>query len=82
VRPCRTRRAFLWLTSALICTASLSASHLRVGDLLQLGCRAAVKVSAAAQKGSSWLYSKGKELMNGGAASKQGGAPPRSQSRY
>ncbi len=55
---------------------------MRVGDLLQLGCRAAVKVGAAAQKGSSWLYSKGKELMNGSAASKQGGAPPRSQSRY
>ena len=63
-------------------SAVLGARSVRVGDAYPLGCRAAVKVGAAAQKGSSWLYSKGKELMNGGVASKPGGAPPRSQSRY
>lgn len=38
--------------------------------------RAAVKVGAAAHRGTSWLYGKGKDLLSGNAATKPASAPP------
>ena len=43
--------------------------------------RAAVKVGAAAHRGSSWLYGKGKDLLSGNAATKPASAPPPPASR-
>lgn len=43
--------------------------------------RAAVKVGAAAHRGTSWLYGKGKDLLSGNAATKPGSAPPPPASR-
>ena len=40
-----------------------------------------MKVGAAAQQGTTWLYGKGKDLLSGNAATKPSSAPPPPASR-